>query len=114
MIAISRKLEQNSAYATKRGPYGAPDTGLDHSKETYRRDYVARDAATGRRHADTSPPLLRQLINFRGQHEIQVGQSARGMRRQDELHRIPSDVDIRVMIHSLRFFRQLVYELNRG
>ena len=30
MIAISRKREQNSAYATKRGPYGAPDTGLDH------------------------------------------------------------------------------------
>ena len=52
MIAISRKREQNSAYATKRGPYGAPDTGLDHFKETnrrvgvtaYRRDYVARDA----------------------------------------------------------------------
>ena len=52
MIAISRKREQNSAYATKRGPYGAPDTGLDHFKETYRRlgvsayrrDCVARDA----------------------------------------------------------------------
>jgi|SRR5208337_3736498 len=52
MIAISRKREQNSAYATKRGPYGAPDTGLDHFKETYRRvgvsayrrNYLARDA----------------------------------------------------------------------
>src|SRR5271165_4402033 len=67
MIAISRKREQNSAYATKRGPYGAPDTGLDHSKETYRRDYVARDAATGRRHADTPirlPPYCASLSIF--------------------------------------------------
>src|SRR5580704_8137972 len=61
MIATSRKREQNSAYATKRGPYGAPDTGLDHFKETYRRvgvtayrrDYFARDATTRRRHAVT-------------------------------------------------------------
>ena len=127
-------MPQNEARSAR------PDTGLDHFLETYRRIGVtmslvmrifdktsgltyltilfqnktppAEDADTPtRRHVSS---LLRQLINLRSQHEIQVSQSARRMRGQHKLHRIPSDVDIRVMIHSLRFFRQLVYELNRG
>src|SRR5208337_1945143 len=67
MIAISRKREQNSAYATKRGPYGAPDTGLDHSKETYRRIGVTMSLVMPQQDADTPirlPPYCASLSIF--------------------------------------------------
>jgi hypothetical protein len=53
-----------------------------------------------------------EAINSSSQSKIGVRQAACGVRRKGKFHLVPSDIDIRVMIHRFRFAGHFIHEID--
>ena len=53
-----------------------------------------------------------EAVNSSSQSKVHIRQAACGVRRKSKFHLVPSDIDIRMMIHRFRFVGHFIHEID--